>query len=486
MKIMIKYFIFFLILAQTLVLKSQTLKSFTSETQKFYEEMNSFLQDADKKLGKALVEDEFGPVWNNASNFTEAQRKQVFSIANTMLSKKLKPFPDFEALVKCLIKFPTSGQSAQSFSAWMESLDKTINGKRKSNFTEYLSDCSNLFSDNTFYKSISTSWSSSNGNYSFSYDSIPKIVFSNTNIRCYAKQDSSVILGTSGTYYPTKGIFEGAKGKVTWERAGLDPNETFAIIQGNYKIQTKSSNFIIDSVLFYNSFFTNPLKGKMSDKVLANVTEEKANYPQFESFDKKLKIKNVVEKVNYEGGFMMKGSKFFGFGTFEEPANLIFFKDEKPFLKASALNYIINPDKINGDKVRVVFYLNNDSIMHPSIQLKFLKKERLLTLIRTEEGTSKSPYYDTFHKLDLYFEALYWKIDDPVIEMGNLFGSTETKAAFESTNYFKKERYQALLGMDAVHPLIRIREYAKSVEMNFYQTILQNRLNFLWIRLLQC
>jgi hypothetical protein len=459
----LKYLIFFSFVFMFKVSKSQTLKSFTKDSQKFYEEINSFMQEADKKIGKALVEEEFGPVWNNATNYNDSQKKQIYDIANTMLSKKLKAFPDFEALLNCLIKFSISGKVNQSFAAWMESLDKTINGKRKSSFTEYLSDCANLFEDNTFYKSTSTAWSAGNSNYTFAFDSLPKIIFSNTNIRCYAKQDSSVIYGTSGIYYPTRGIFEGSKGKVTWQRAGLDVNETFAVIESAYKIQTKSSSFIIDTVLFYNSFFANPLKGKMSDKVLANVTEKNADYPQFESFDKRLKIKNLVDKVNYDGGFMMKGANFFGYGTFEQPAKLTFFKDSKPFMQASALNYVINPDRINADKVNVIFYLNNDSISHPSIQLKFLRKERLLTLIRTDEGTSKSPYYDTFHKLDLYFEALYWKIDDPVIEMGNLFGSTETKAAFESTNYFKMERYKALLGMDAVHPLIRIREYAKSV-----------------------
>ena len=459
----IKYFFVLLLIFNIQILKSQTLKSFTSESAKFYEELNKFMQDADKKNGKELIEDQFSVVWNNASNFNDEERKQVFEISNAMLAKKMKPFPDFEALIKCLIKFPTSGQSAKSFSAWMESLQKTINGKRKSNFTEYLSDCANLFTDNTFYKSTSTAWSAASGNYSFAYDSVPKIIFTNTNIRCYAKQDSSVIFGTSGTYYPTSGIFLGSKGKVTWQRAGLDANETFAVIQSAYKIQTKSSSFIVDTVLFYNAFFATPLKGKLSDKVLANVTAENADYPQFESFDKRLKIKNLVDKVNYDGGFMMKGANFFGYGTFEDPAKLSFFKDGKLFMQASALSYVINPERINADKVSAVFYLYNDSISHPSIQLKFLRKERLLTLIRTEEGTSKSPFYDTFHKLDLYFEALYWKIDDPVIEMGNLFGSTETKAAFESTNYFKQERYQALLGMDSEHPLIRIRSFAKSI-----------------------
>ena len=254
----IKYFLVFLLIFSLQIVKSQTLKSFTPESAKFYEEINKMMQDADKKNGKELVEDEFSVVWNNASNFNEAERKQVFEIANAMLAKKMKPFPDFEALIKCLIKFPTSGQSAQSFTAWIESLQKTINGKRKSNFTEYLSDCANLLSDNTFYKSTSTAWSAASGNYSFAYDSVPKIIFTNTNIRCYAKQDSAVIFGTSGTYYPTSGIFFGSKGKVTWQRAGLDANETFAVIQSAYKIQTKSSSFIViyfvHKVFYFQSF----------------------------------------------------------------------------------------------------------------------------------------------------------------------------------------------------------------------------------------
>ncbi|HEX2616762.1 MAG TPA: hypothetical protein VHL57_04420, partial [Flavobacteriales bacterium] len=68
---------------------------------------------------------------------------------------------------------------------------------------------------------------------------------------------------------------------------------------------------------------------------------------------------------------------------------------------------------------------------------------------------------DTFHKLDMYFEELTWKQGDPLLRIGNLQGTSQTRTSFESFNYFQEKRYIAMLGVDAVHPLSRLREYSK-------------------------
>ena len=61
----------------------------------------------------------------------------------------------------------------------------------------------------------------------------------------------------------------------------------------------------------------------------------------------------------------------------------------------------------------------------------------------------------------MYFEMLTWKQGDPLVQMGNLQGSTQTRASFESFNYFKEKRYMAMLGIDAVHPLVRLNDFSK-------------------------
>ena len=105
---------------------------------------------------------------------------------------------------------------------------------------------------------------------------------------------------------------------------------------------------------------------------------------------------------------------------------------------------------------------------HQSVSLRFLKDKRQLSLIKKEEGLSKAPYYNSYHKLDMYFEVLTWKQGDPLLQIGNLMGSSQTLASFESFAYFKNNRYMALLGVDNVHPLARLHEFSKQNDGRFY------------------
>ncbi len=448
--------------------QSQSLRKFTHEKQAFYDELHDIMDAADKKETKKLLDETFGPFWLNGSSFNDAQTEKIYTVADIMLKKRLRAFPFFKAYVVSLMSFPGSPQEGEGFDTWIQTLEFYQKGAKK-NLEEYLVMTESLFSDNTFYASASTVWKSDNAGWSFAFDGKDaSIVLPDFNLICRAKGDSSVIYSTSGTFYPKNEKFHGNDGKITWERAGLDPNSTYAVIDHPYLISMRSAAFIIDSVQFFNSFFEYPIMGTVEDKILANVTPEKATYPQFSSFEKRLSIGDIVDKVDYNGGFRMEGANLKGYGTKQEPATLTFKREGLPQLVSYAQFYTIKPDRISSNDSKIVILLNNDSIVHPSLKLRFKSDTRTLRLIRTDEGLSRSPYYNSYHKVDMYFEAFSWKIDDPLMRMGNLSGSTETRAAFESANFFKSKRYYTLQGQDKINPLYGIREYAREVNSDVF------------------
>ena len=447
--------------------QAQTLREFTREKQAFYDQVYQIMSDADKKEAKEFMENRFMPFWLNSDIYDETQTIKIYDVADAILKKRLRPFPFYKAFLTSLMSFPGSPQEGEGFNTWTETILNLQKGAKK-DIEEYLIMSESLFFDNTFYASPSTIWKTDNAGWQFKFDGKdPSILIPNANLICRSKSDSSVIYATSGEYFPRTEKFKGREGKVTWERAALDPNETYAVIQKSYELNIRSSTYIIDSVQFFNTFFSYPLLGIVEDKILANVTPEKASYPQFSSYEKRLSIDNIVDKVDYNGGFRMEGANLQGYGSVDEPATLTFKRENLPQLIAYAQFYAIKPDRISSQDARVVILLNNDSIVHPSLQLRFRREKRELDLIRTEEGLSKSPYYDSYHKIDLYFESFNWNIDDPIIRMGNLPGSSETRAAFESANFFKMLRYTSLQGMDKVNPLYGISRYAKQMNSDY-------------------
>ncbi|MGD1848685.1 MAG: hypothetical protein ACFB10_25120 [Salibacteraceae bacterium] len=443
-----------------------TIKKFTQDSTIFLEEVTTLLTDSRKKEGKDFIE-QFTPVWHGGV-FTEQERKEVYRICDFMLKKKMRPFPDFESFLFSLISFKNSKQPPESFKAWISSLETLIDGRSRRKFTDYLSFCNNLFSENLVFSSATTKWQSDSRDYSFEIDKgRPKIVFPSLRLACYAKGDSSVIQNTSGVYFPIDKKWIGKGGKVTWERAGFKADQVFAELN-NYVIETKRSTYTADSVVITNTiYFDQPLIGKLSERVLANVKPEKASFPKFDSYSKRLKITNLIPSLDYDGGFAQYGAKFIGSGNEERLAQLIIKRHDKPFLIAASIQFTIRVDRIVSRRAQITIRLDQDSIVHPGLSLRLLTNERRVTLIRENEGVSKSPYFNTYHQIDMFFEALYWNIDDPIIKLGPIPGSSDRTALFESDEYYREYRFDRLQGLEMTHPLVRIKDCAVKYDTNF-------------------
>lgn len=440
--------------------QSQQLKSFTHNPETFLGELATMMDASKKKIGKKFVEDEFTPAFMSG-RFNAQQQERIYAIGDKMLKAKMKSYPHFDNYLRALISFANSTKTEGEFSEWTDLVLKFAEQKRKkADFADFLKNSATLFEDNIFFKTTSVAWRASNANYIFEYDSLPKILFPKLDLVCLAKGDSSVVYGTSGIYFPTLERWEGTGGRVTWERAEFDPEKTYAEFQ-DYTIRIKGSSYVIDSVLFHNEFFSEPLIGQLTEKVLADKSGDKASYPRFESYNKRLQIKNIFKNVDYEGGFTMAGNKLAGSGTVEEPARIIIHREGEKFLTAESLGYAIRPNRISSLHSSILIKVENDSISHPDLNFQFDNESRELVLLRQEEGRSKSPYFNSYHGIDMYYEAMYWNVDDPLIEMGSLRGSTQHFGAFESADYFKKMRYDAMIGIGFSHPLVEIRDYCR-------------------------
>jgi hypothetical protein len=456
MKIKALIILFCLILLKNLVF-AQTVRSFTPESDKFLQELLQIFKEEKSSEGKKFIE-EFSLVWNSGK-ITDEQKDVVYKISNKMLKKKMKAFPHFKNYLSSLMSFINTSQTGKSFIAWQKSLENLINLSNSSHFISYIDISNNLFTSNILYKSNSAIWQADNNNYSFEYDSIPIIQFPSLKLTYYSNNDSSVIYNTSGTYYPTELRFEGQGGKIDWQRAGFSPDTVYAILK-KYKLLFNISKFSFDSVTFYNKiFFKKPLIGVVEEKVLANMTPDKATYPQFESYEKRYKIENLFPNVNYDGGFSMHGSKFIGSGSEDEKA-FVTFKSKYLYTVLSSKNFIIKKDRISSQSASVTMYLEKDSIYHPDINFKYFDKNQEIEIIRDFRDT---PFSDSYHSIDMYIESIRWKINEPKIDLSNIkVLDTENNVLFESSNYFDMTRMHKIQGLSETNPLYSIKQFSDS------------------------
>ncbi len=432
------------------------IQTFTPDSVKFLKEAEGYLGYVNKSDAKSFMK-EFEVVWFGGK-FTAGQRAQVYTTSNLMAQKKLKQYPDFKNYLSAVMNFVGSGKTNEDFNVWHETVSKVLEGRNKKRISKYLETCNNLFGSNIIFKSSSTTWQSSNNKYRFVYEKEPIIVFEEMDLKCFSKNDSSVLYKTKGTYYPMTSIWKGEGGKLTWERADLPKDKVYADI-GGYKVSMKSAGFDADSVMFHSRYFDDPIMGKLSEKVLSNRGADKVSYPSFESYDLRLEIKNIFDDVDYEGGFSIKGGKLLGTGTNENLAKVIYHYNDKDFMISESIIFTIDATDINASKAKVKMYLEEDSIVHPGIDFKYSNDKRKVTLTRGGQGIAQSPFYNSYHKMDMYFEALTWKVGDSYMDFGALYGSTDSTAHFDSYDYFDRNIYDRLTGAGA-NPLVLIKNYA--------------------------
>ena len=460
----IKKVIVFVLLSGPVIVSGQTLKNVSWDPAGFKSEMSNLLSEADKKSTKSFLEEQWETNINDGS-FSDEQWDKIYSLTDFMLKKRIRVLPYFMQFAELLTLKSTDPLVNDEFNDIVFSLTEISKKNKSKDYQQYLETLYNLFTTGYFYTSPTLKWWAGKRNLNFIIDDEPIVEFKNVDLKCYAKGDSSIIHQTTGIFYPLKGKWIGRGGKVDWQRAGLDKNDVYAELD-HYSILLKSPSYRADSIYFHHYLFDKPLLGRLDEKILANVTIEKADYPKFSSYTKRFEIPNIVDNVDFSGGFIMKGANFNGFGTSENPARLYFRYKESIKVEVIADFISINESSLGATDAKVIIYLAADSIVHPGLNAKFVKSTRLLTLFRTEKGLEKAAFHDTYHNFDIYAESFKWNIDDPIIDIGAIFGSTARQATLESVNYFSESRYVQIMGLSRVHPLASVKQLSKKLGTN--------------------
>lgn len=422
--------------------------------EKIYKQANAVYQARLKKL-KAESTFIYG---FESGKLNDYQIQMIIMMCNKMIKKRMKAIPDFRTYIYSIISFFTTSQTEDSFDAWNITVNKLIDEKKRY-FTKFLLNCNNIFLYNSVYVTPNVKWQGTSSTFSFDYDSLPKVVFPKMDLYCVAKNDTSRIYGTKGSFYPTIGKWRGKGGRVLWNRAGVPESQSYADLS-KYSIELKSSKFKADSVKYLNKkYFDDLIEGSLEDKILANVDTSNATYPRFYSYSGKVEIKELEDSLDYEGGFMIKGRKFIGKEVDGKLAKITVKKGGKVFLEAVSPSFTIDDDRIATRYATIKFFLDTDSIFHPALQFKFITKKRELTLYREGKGIGASPYYNTFHRMDMEIEWLKWHIDKDYMDFLTIPGSSSGLMRLESNSFYSDQKFMALQGLQEVHPLYNIKRF---------------------------
>jgi hypothetical protein len=450
--------------------QGQVVRSFTADSAAFPLELQAFFERINTKENKTEALETLAgfQVFWQSEDVDTILRQQIYDLANMMLARRIKSYPHFVQLLRAVTLLHQPHFDKKLLSQWLEGAYTTLQSATRS-FTSLLEFSVPFLEDNILYRSRIFTWRADNNDFSFSNDSVFHIIFPTTNLSCVNNNDSTTIFETGGRLFPADDLWFGQSGRIFWDRAGLSRENTFARLN-DYSISLRSAGFVAEDIAFYDlNYFPAPIAGKLEEKVSSHIINpENALYPHFQSYEKSFFIEGIFLDVDYQGGFDLKGAKIYGTGDDFADATLTFkrpYRDKSgnyDQMVAHSKVFIIEPDRINASNSGIAIYHQDDSIYHAGVKLRYMHENREISLLRTEKGLMESPYFNTFHRIEIDSEAIYWRMDEPEMRFRSLIGvQPQSHAAFVSDNFFEAREYNILQGIDDVNPLIVFNTYAR-------------------------
>ena len=443
------------------MINAQRFTSFSSNPSATIEEMKTFYSTAPddrKKEGDEIVA-KFTEFWNSPW-LTGKMQEDFIKTSNIMLKKKMRPFPQFKSYIDAYISF-TGNNLAEYSNEWAKIIQFHIENDATT-FHNKMNNYAIFFSKNIIFDEANATWKVYGDAVKIGIVKEPFIEFTDVDLVGYSKQDSLTIVGTTGFYYPSSAKWTGKGGEIFWDRAGI-----------GHQVKAKLSDYNIDvrfpkmtaenALLYYPELFANPIKGIVEDKAFLATDEDKATYPRFKSYDNYISIPEIYDNVDYIGGFEMRGASIMGASDGTNLAKLYIKKKGKIIVFAESKSFLFKTESVLADEARVRIYVDKDSIYHPAANLKYTESTKELLISRPKNGIGRTPFFDSYHKLDITAESIFWKTDEERIEFKPIAGNTsESSAIFESQNYFNYSIMKDIQGYNDISPLFTLWELFQS------------------------
>lgn len=451
-------------LCATLFSQAQQIKQFADDETVYIQQLEQFFSSSAQKDDLLKYLKNFKKYWETGE-IERDEKSRIIATSNVLLKKYGKPSPHFYTYLQTVELFFNTDQPIASYHAWNEAFCYLLKSKSLNAADKFCKNTLQLLSEHEIYTSSTVSWKLLRvKSFTFEFkNNVCTLNMPPTTLQCTSTGNSFVINQASGYYLPFENIWIGNGGKVTWERSHLNSESVFAELQ-NYKIDITKHEYTADSVWFTNdSYYNQRILGSLNDKTTDVKEPEEVTYPRFKSYQNVFIIKDIYPGIDFRGGFSMNGSKFIGSGSVEEPATLTFRNNGKVLFKTNSMGYTFLKESISSRNAAISIYVDQDSIYHPGLLFRYNVATRTINLIRNgdTENLSRSPYFDSYHMLDMDFQQLTWQIDNPEMKMGGLEGTNLSKATFESANYFREARYMEIGMYNQIHPLVALRRMSK-------------------------
>ncbi|MEN9521837.1 MAG: hypothetical protein RL065_214 [Bacteroidota bacterium] len=440
--------------------KPKVEKFSTKDMIELNKQVKKYLSDNNKALA-----DEWEKTVEKPNALSNDKLHQVAEICNLLDDSKYRA-PQFIQYFTAVISFASVKGDGALFTRWNDMIPDVIKNQKNGitrDYNTFMIFSKSFFLNNYLKDNGSLIWQAQAEYADLVYDNEPKVVYKHCNLVVTGIGDTMAIKNTSGEWLILKEKFIGNAGLIDWQKAYVDTTQVYCTFK-KFVLDANKAELIIDSVkLTHKQYLTAPLIGKLTDKISNRKPgTPNGSYPKFASSGY-YELQDISKGVKFKGGFGIAGNRVIGTGVNGKPAIVNFFNAKDQLVAtASSLEFVIKKgEEITSNNAIAKIIIDKDSIFHPGCQLRFSITNRLLKLTRGDMGISKIAFLDSYHKTETNAEAVVWAIDSTKINFVMIAAAGRIPAAFESYNYFEKNRLEKYMNVSDFNPLNVIVSYCE-------------------------
>jgi hypothetical protein len=273
--------------------------------------------------------------------------------------------------------------------------------------------------------------------------------------------DSVAFGPTTGSVSLRDGIFVGKGGKFTWESVG---NPDISTDLDAYSFNITQPKLVAENVTLHHSEqLAAPIKGTLEYRGVKKIKGQLPAYPRFISNGIDARLRDTRKNISYKGGFALIGTVMSSACLSDEPSTLVVSYKDKPAFKVVGKHFALKDSVFSGPLAYFWMPLGTDSLYHPGVGFVYNDDEGLLKLARAEKTDfGPLPYQDTYHKMNIWSQAMRWKFPNDKVEFLRIDGKQVVPVRLESFDYFKKERFRDIAQEYGFQPMMMAASFTQT------------------------
>lgn len=405
-----------------------------------------------------------------SGRFDNGSKEIVMEITQKMSDGNLSGDAVFLGFYQVVNRLALSTLDNGSISNFLKYSNKIYKEKGLSAFKAHVQYSREFFAKGVVNTAYYMKWCLRCDKYRLSSESDFIVEMEEGDVVCKSDKDSMVVAKTKGVFRKSDMTFSGDGGKVTWRRFKLDENRVYAKFS-KYSLDLKNVNMTVDSVMFYNdSLLEEPLLGRFKDEAFANNQSIVERSPSFVSYRDDCDVRNIFNGMAFRGVFEMVGTNVRVNGKEEVRAVLSVVRNNDTVADVRSKSFVIGKNKIISDEVMVKVNLEDDSLFHNGITMQYDNDSREFVFYNADKKKVFAPFFDTYHKINIFSDALSWNVDGNVMQFKSIMPfSRESRAYFRSYRYFLMFEWEKIRGMDNYNPLNVMGDYMKKYDTDILE-----------------